>query len=1243
MARRRPNAFEVSFGEPQAPSSSGQPVASGSNSRSTSLKRKGDAHGPGESREAKRVQLPPVAFYIPQPGEVLETPDLVILGEDPFVNEDRDAGDSQDDDKPVRVLTEFTFFDPKHRNEMVSLSSIEEDDGVDRQFEGAGRVSPYAIIEEDEGQEDGLDDDTEGGVYVRLSAVLRFMIDYSKPSDPVWIETTHAWYILKVPAKEYASYYQHFYAPRRVTQLVISTAIQHPRKTYDEWLQRFVSMVDVFGRTCQEEHIWDAIPELQEAIEESDLPHLKSSPLIRQLLRKAPSSSTTFRGRAPKRAGLPQRSRNPPPIRSLLGNIDLAVLKAENQTPTHVTPLIASLAQGLVFEELVVVGVRPPAPNKAALEEQKQRQHERLCALIKEAVRVERMGKRRVVDIRREDYVDRKRRFATEVKIDGRVYKIGDFIIVPIGKVGDSIPPGMPEDVSEIGPDSTIADYFWFARVLYADSDLRKFHVQWLEHSSQTMQEELANPQELYYNELCAHIEFQTVVGKVTVHECPHSIDSIPPDEFFARFTHDKNSSSIISLDMERRDLAAAHLPPQNCPVCPLIEQHLEEQVDRRLRDEQGIPNGVAFLGQKYHLEDFVLYRAEKGPAHIGYITGVHFPIKETSVVASTLTIQRVGRISTIARLLPENVVRDERHVFLTKETTIIRIQDLIRVCFVVPLESIPDLQEWMSLSPDHFYVQYTFPNMTPSAWRERTPLSCADLLVCTPCVEEKLRERDNMREFLAHMQKDPLKTLDLFGGVGAFSSGLAEGSGCLKVTDAVEKSPSAAKTTMRNCPRVTVHNQCANVMLRHAIKTKEGHHPETPKQLFDDKTPVKGLPNCVHCITAGFPCQSHSRLNMYRRADDIKSNLILTTLSYVDFYRPKYCVFENVPGFLGFSFDAIQAGKHKLEGGVPMSGLKALVAALCRMGYQSRFALLQAGHYGTPQRRNRFFLVAALDGHLLPDIPQPTHDFPDTRGLEIKFPIGDNICPVRRDNGTAPHPFVTIDDAIGDLPRFDWKHPKLQNESAAKQREFRDREREIPALPCKYNTPHCGYEGKNVPYHHAPRTSYQLAARAKPTADIQHFTRCLLPKKVERVVSIPLAANADYRDLRPHQQEWQMANPLSSVARKNYRPGLYGRLDRNEYFPTTVTNMDPTAKQSKVLNPYCKRMVTVRELARSQGFPDHFVFESIGNNVVTMHRQIGNAVPLPVGIALGRELRMALYKKWLKARQEAIMVDDDD
>jgi hypothetical protein len=57
-----------------------------------------------------------------------------------------------------------------------------------------------------------------------------------------------------------------------------------------------------------------------------------------------------------------------------------------------------------------------------------------------------------------------------------------------------------------------------------------------------------------------------------------------------------------------------------------------------------------------------------------------------------------------------------------------------------------------------------------------------------------------------------------------------------------------------------------------------------------------------------------------------------------------------------------------------------------------------------------------------LPELPQPTHDFPDSQTLDIKIGIGkEKICPIRSAHGTAAHRSVTIEDAISDLPRFDW------------------------------------------------------------------------------------------------------------------------------------------------------------------------------------------------------------------------------
>jgi DNA (cytosine-5)-methyltransferase 1 len=415
--------------------------------------------------------------------------------------------------------------------------------------------------------------------------------------------------------------------------------------------------------------------EIQDAIDDYEDPKwLRVTALVKHLLSKAPSIDP--RPRLPRRHNAAPRGAHPPPLKSLLGNPDLQVLKPENQTPTHVTPLIASLAQGLVQEDLVVVGPPPPPQNKAQLEREKNAAHTRLFKLVENA----KLAK----------YVDDKvrlapkSRFLKSVSIAHEKYSVCTFY------VKDFLPTYTSSDVGwrfHCRADRSRWEYpspspsWWhwgyialvddcrlllvrvfklnvrtwlrllkrFAKIIYIDdSGLAEHpvHVQWLEHGSQILMEELAHPQELFYNDLCGSIPYKVVVGKVTVHEDPKF--TVKAEDFFVkwdifcqspvitiwpwswRFTHDKTLSAFISINRERRKLVIDGPPDDNCPICwRVLDQRTEEEW-RIVKDEEGNTIGVAYLWQQFHFEDFVLYRSqEKGPAKIGYITGFKFPKNE--------------------------------------------------------------------------------------------------------------------------------------------------------------------------------------------------------------------------------------------------------------------------------------------------------------------------------------------------------------------------------------------------------------------------------------------------------------------------------------------------------------------------------------------------------------------------------------------------------------------------------------
>lgn len=66
--------------------------------------------------------------------------------------------------------------------ELISLNELEKDDDLlDREVEGAGDVMPFIMNDEDAGQEDDLDDEQVSRV--RLSAIMRYTIDYAQDDE----------------------------------------------------------------------------------------------------------------------------------------------------------------------------------------------------------------------------------------------------------------------------------------------------------------------------------------------------------------------------------------------------------------------------------------------------------------------------------------------------------------------------------------------------------------------------------------------------------------------------------------------------------------------------------------------------------------------------------------------------------------------------------------------------------------------------------------------------------------------------------------------------------------------------------------------------------------------------------------------------------------------------------------------------------------------------------------------------
>jgi DNA (cytosine-5)-methyltransferase 1 len=123
--------------------------------------------------------------------------------------------------------------------------------------------------------------------------------------------------------------------------------------------------------------------------------------------------------------------------------------------------------------------------------------------------------------------------------------------------------------------------------------------------------------------------------------------------------------------------------------------------------------------------------------------------------------------------------------------------------------------------------------------------------------------------------------------------------------------------------------------------------HPDTPN--LGDMTKFKEWPDAaIDVLVGGTPCQSFSVAGLRKGLDDPRGNLMLTYLAIADRYRPRWLVWENVPGVLSSN------------GGRDFA---AFLFGLGECGYGFAYRVLDAQYFGLAQRRKRVFVVASARG----------------------------------------------------------------------------------------------------------------------------------------------------------------------------------------------------------------------------------------------------------------------------------------
>ncbi len=414
-----------------------------------------------------------------------------------------------------------------------------------------------------------------------------------------------------------------------------------------------------------------------------------------------------------------------------------------------------------------------------------------------------------------------------------------------------------------------------------------------------------------------------------------------------------------------------------------------------------------------------------------------------------------------------------------------------------------------------------------------------------------------------------PPTFIDLFSGCGGLSLGMAMAG--WQGVFAIEKASDAFKTFEAN-----FLNGLPSIRFAWPDWLEKRAH-SIEEVLKDHGANIQRLRGSIDVVAGGPPCQGFSFAGL-RNKHDPRNRLFERYVQFVSDVRPKAVVLENVNG-MQIAHGATKRGKSVRPGPKPKSYYQKLVEALNGIGYVAEGWIVNAADYSVPQYRPRLVVVGlrrSLERRLYGGI-SGVIEFIRESGLEQRTDLG----------------FPTIlsaEDAISDL-------------------EIRGRTLD----PC---VDPCSRKGFFVPPYEGPMTAYQRWANhgvgdggmdsmrlARHRAEVVERFQAIL-RECRKGVSVSDADRARLGMLK------HRTVPMAP----------------NKPAPTVTTLPDDILHYSE------PRILSVRECARLQSFPDWFHFHgkyTTGGERrkkdCPRYTQVGNAVPPLLARAVGLAVQRVL------------------